>query len=116
MLSLASELTKATSAIELATRLGGVCLHGDEMIRDLLRDPVAERHRRHLESCVSQMDRADAFARALARVEVYPPLEFLAVLAGMLGAALLRQHRRDRRPEEIALLPELSLPQATVVV
>lgn len=103
MLSLASELTKATSTIELATRLGRVCLHEDETIRDQLRDPVAEKHRQHLESCVNQMDRAlwlapglagdfthvlddDAFAKALARVEVYPPLEFLAVLKGMLGA------------------------------
>lgn len=105
MPSLTSSLEKATSTLELATELGNVCLGDDEteQIQAQLRNPVANRHRRYLESRVRQLDRTlllspgpkgnfthlledKPFEEALQRVEVYPPLEFLAVLKGMLGA------------------------------
>jgi predicted amidohydrolase len=105
MNSLTSCLEKATSTLELATELGSVCLGEKETeeIQLQLRDPVADKHRKYLESCVRHLDRTlllspgpqgdfthllkdEIFEEALQRVEVYPPLEFFAVLKGMLGA------------------------------
>jgi predicted amidohydrolase len=103
VLSLIPHLEKSITTLELATRLGKVCLQQDEEIQDQLRIPAAARHLESLEACVDEMDRSlwlspgptgdfihllddDGFKKTLERVETFPPLECLGVLRGMLGA------------------------------
>jgi hypothetical protein len=102
IISLTAELEAATSLLDLATRLGRVCLDEERLLLRLYDEAAPQR--RYLEGLVASIEHSEwqpeprgSFAHvlkahnlgpALKHVAIYPPLEHLAMLRGLCAGPL----------------------------